>query len=107
MPFHAPVQVRAGCPTRRADSAEHLPLTHQIAFFYCKTGAMEKGTGETHAMIDNQQMTFQREGFVYRSEHDDPIGGGNEGRACSRRDIDPAMVTSRRTAIDALRPEEA
>lgn len=100
------MHMRAGRAARRADGAERLALLHPVANLHVEPLAMQEGAVQPHAMVDDQQMAFQREGR-FGSKHHHTIGGRDKGGAGRNRDIGTAMIAAGLALIDALRPEKA
>src|SRR5712671_5115538 len=66
---------------------------------------MQKGTVKPHAVIDHQQIAFERE-RTCSSKYDNPVCGCNDRRPGPTGNINTAMRCTRFAMIDALRPEQ-
>ena len=67
---------------------------------------MQERAVQPHAMVDHQQMPFEREG-IGRCERDHAIGGSDINRSGGCSDIHPAMIAAGRAIIDPLGAEQA
>ena len=94
--------MRATGASGGSDFADDLTLPDDIAFFHQQFGAVQKGTIESHAVVDHEQMALQREGIGCR-ERDDPICRGYKSCAQRGGDIHSAMIAARRPVINPLR----
>ena len=101
------MHVRTGRAARRADGAERLALLHPVSNLHVEPLTMQEGAVQPHAMVDDQQMAFQREGRVGSKRHHHSIGVRDKGGAGGNRDIGAAMIAAGLALIDALRPEKA
>jgi hypothetical protein len=93
--------MRARCATGCADNSDGLTLFHDVANLHKQARAVKKGTVETHAMIDHQQIAFERE-WMISSENDNAIGWRDVGRPCAASEIDTAMIARRCPPVDTL-----
>src|SRR5690606_36058686 len=105
-PLQTPVHMRSGRAAGRADGAEPLSLNHPVPDLHIKPLAMEEGTAQPHAMVDDQQIALEREGRRSR-KHDNAIGRRDKRSSRRHRDIGAAVIGTGLTLIDALRTKEA
>ena len=93
-----------GGSSGHSDAADKLPLPDRIALMDDKRRRVEECRIQARAVIDDQQVTLQREGFLRREDHH-AISRGKDGRARAASDVCARMVSTRLSTIDALRPE--
>src|SRR4051812_23404345 len=65
---------------------------------------MEEGAVEAHAMVDDEEIAFEREGGRAGEDHD-AVGRRDDRRSGARGDVDAGVERARLAAIDALRAE--
>jgi hypothetical protein len=97
------VKVWPGGTPGHADVSDVLTLAHYVAFLHQQARGMEEGAVEPAAVVDDQQVPFERERLA-RREDDDAVGGCDVGRAASAGgDVEARMIAAGlAAAIDPL-----
>ena len=99
------MQMRPASASSHADFADGLALFDDVALLHEQLRAMQERAVQAHAVVDHQQMPFQRKG-VRCSQRDDAVGWRHEYGAGWRCDIHTAVIAAGRTVINTLRAEQ-
>ena len=100
------MQMGAGGAAGLAYLADGLALAHAIAFVHQDGGGVEEGAVEAVAVIDDDQLSFQRKFVTGRQGHH-AVSRGHEDSAGGDGDVRAAMIAAGLSLIDPLRSEKA